>query len=95
MAQYFDVEDLFMDSESIMPGEDWSDSLSMAIGSAKACLVMIGPNWLAASDEQGHQRLFQKHDWVRREIEIALASPWTRLIPVLVQGAALRSDQAT
>jgi hypothetical protein len=93
MAQYFDVEDLFLDSESIMPGEDWSDSLCMAIGSAKACLVLIGPNWLAASDEQGHQRLFQADDWVRREIEIALASPRTRLIPVLVQGGTLPAEQ--
>lgn len=93
MAQYFDVEDLFLDSESIMPGDDWSDSLSMAIGTAKACLVIIGPNWLAARDEQGRQRLFQEDDWVRREIEIALSSPRTRLIPVLVQGATLPAEQ--
>lgn len=43
MTRFFDVEDLFLDSESIKAGEDWGDSLSMEIGSAKACLVMIGP----------------------------------------------------
>lgn len=64
----------------------------MAIAASQVCLVIIGPNWISASDEQGRRRLFLSDDWVRREVEIALASSRTKLIPVLVQGATLPSE---
>ena len=93
MTQFFDVEDLFRDRESIGAGDNWRDSLTISLGSAKACLVIIGPNWLAAKDDQGRQRLFQDNDWVRSEIEMALSKSQIRLIPVLVEGATLPAEQ--
>jgi hypothetical protein len=93
LTQFFDVEDLFRDRESIPAGENWRDALTRSLGSAKACLVIIGPNWWAAKDDQGRQRLFQDDDWVRSEIEIALSRPGIRLIPVLVEGATLPAEQ--
>lgn len=92
MSQYFDIDDLFLDGYSIRPGEPWRDSLSIAIASSQVCLVIVGPNWISASDEEGRRRLFLSDDWVRRELETALASSRTKLIPVLVQGATLPSE---
>jgi hypothetical protein len=51
-------------------------------------LVLIGPTWLSALDEDGRRRLENPRDWVVQEIEAALARDVT-VIPVLVDGARM------
>jgi hypothetical protein len=51
-------------------------------------LVLIGPEWLNARDEQGNRRLDFPDDWVRLEIARALKQKIT-VIPVRVNGATL------
>jgi formylglycine-generating enzyme required for sulfatase activity len=52
---------------------------------------MIGPEWLAAVDEQGRRRLERPDDFVCHEIERALARG-IRVIPVLVGEASMPSS---
>jgi hypothetical protein len=56
-------------------------------------LAVIGDRWFAAADEDGRRRLDDPGDFVRLEIEAALARG-VRVIPVLVDGARVpRPDQ--
>jgi hypothetical protein len=50
---------------------------------------MIGNGWLNARDNEGARRLDKDGDWVRLEIERALARSDVEVIPVLVDGARL------
>ncbi|MGI8426850.1 MAG: toll/interleukin-1 receptor domain-containing protein [Actinomycetota bacterium] len=94
LIRHFDVEDLFRDRESIQAGDNWRAVLDSSISSAKVCLVVIGPEWASVKDDQGQLRLFQSTDWVRYEIETALAAPDLEVIPVLVEEATLPKEQA-
>ena len=51
-------------------------------------LVVVGPHWLAATDAQGRRRLDDPGDFVRLEIELALAGG-VAVVPVLVEGAKM------
>lgn len=79
----------FRDVENIVGGSDFVDVLEQAISRARVCVVLIGATWLSEVDAQGRQRLFLPDDHVRREIELALANSRLRVIPVLVEGAAM------
>jgi predicted ATPase len=79
---------VFMDVESIEAGADFTAEIERAISGSAAVLVVIGPGWLAARTSHGGRRLDDPADFVRREIEVALASE-VRVIPVLVGGASM------
>jgi hypothetical protein len=51
-------------------------------------LVLIGPQWLTATDSRGRLRLQDQDDLVRLEIEAALERQ-IRVIPVLIDEAEL------
>jgi hypothetical protein len=82
----FGFESVFRDIDSIEAGEDFDESIRDALRAAVVVLVVIGPRWIDARDGRGHRRLDDPGDYVRREIEIGLASDAT-LIPVLVEAA--------
>jgi len=79
---------VFMDVESIGAGDDFTEEIERSIGAAEAVLVVIGPGWVEARTASGSRRLDEPEDFVRREIEVALASE-ARVIPVLVGGAPM------
>src|SRR5262249_52279572 len=54
--------------------------------------VLIGPNWADSRDQYGKRRLNDPADWVRIEIEMALAGA-VEVVPVLVNGAAMPRTQ--
>jgi hypothetical protein len=54
-------------------------------------LVVIGPEWLRATDAEGRQRLDDPEDHVTAEVRSALASA-KPVVPVLVGGASLPSE---
>lgn len=78
---------VFSDIE-IPPGSDFGDVLYRAIAASDALLVVIGRRWAADAGEGRPPRLFDPDDWVRTEIEAALAQG-KLIIPVLVGGAAM------
>jgi CHASE2 domain-containing sensor protein len=76
---------VFLDTDTIAPGDDFPRVLEERLAASDVLLAVIGPRWLAIADDRG-RRLDQPDDYVRREIATALARG-TRVIPVLVGGA--------
>lgn len=79
---------VFMDVDTVRPGDDFARAIDSAIGSCDAMVVVIGSEWLTASDEKGGRRLDDPHDFVRREIATALEHG-INVIPVLVEGVQM------
>jgi len=57
-------------------------------------IVVIGPDWLRASDEWGKRRIDKEDDWVRQEISVALTTKNKTVIPVLIRDASLPPPEA-
>lgn len=78
----------FRDIESLEPGTRFRQQLRDRIAASDAFVAVIGPGWLAAADESGRRRIDDPEDFVRQEIETALAAG-KPLFPVLVDGARM------
>jgi hypothetical protein len=75
---------LFMDIDTIAPGIDFVDAIEKAVGSCEVLIVVIGREWLTLKNAGGGRRVDDCGDFVRLELETALARN-IRIIPVLVQ----------
>jgi hypothetical protein len=71
-------------------GDDFVEVITRAVGSCDVLLALIGDEWLTLTDKHGRRRLDDPDDFVRLEIEAALARN-IRVIPILVDGASLPS----
>lgn len=83
----FGAGSVFRDVDDIRPGEDFVQAIESHLGEVGAVLVVIGPRWLAAG-AAGRRRLDDPGDFVRQEIQAALASG-KPIIPLLVGGATM------
>ena len=93
LEQAFPADRLFIDVDSIPPGEDFVRMLESQVAQCDALLAVIGHGWLNATDERGSRRLDDPNDFVRIEIESALKQG-KRVIPVLVHEARMpRPDE--
>jgi TIR domain-containing protein len=81
---------LFMDIDNLQPGVDFVDAIEQAVASCDVLLVVIGREWLTVQNAAGKRRLDDPADFVRLELESALARN-IRVIPVLVQDAPMPS----
>jgi hypothetical protein len=63
---------VFRDFNSILVGADFDRALQEAIENTATMLALIGPNWLTMRDASGRRRIDDPHDYVRREIALAL-----------------------
>jgi hypothetical protein len=86
LAQRFGEDLVFLDSETIGPGDDFEYLLLSQVRRSAALLAVIGPDWLMA-DAAGLRRIDDPQDWIRRELKAAFTAAVT-VIPVL-------TDQAT
>jgi hypothetical protein len=89
LAARFGAKNVFMDIDTIEPGEDFRKVVENAIGTCDVVLALIGRQWLSMPDAQGRPRLDDPRDWVHIEIATALANPRIRVIPVLVRDASM------
>jgi hypothetical protein len=80
---------VFMDVDSIELGLDFKEVIDTWLEQCSVMLVVIGKRWLDCTGPDGRRRLDDPHDFVRIEVEGALARPGVRVIPVLVDGASL------
>ena len=87
LSRVFGPDRVFSDIE-IPYGSDFGDVLHRAIAASDALLVVIGRRWAANAIDGSPGRLFDAGDWVRTEIEAALAQGKV-LVPVLVGGASM------
>ena len=93
IARYYDQKDVFRDVESIDAGTDFRITLTRAVQQCNAVLAVIGSRWLTMADSTGQRRLWNPDDYVRIEIETALARG-IPLIPLLIEGVAIpRTDE--
>jgi hypothetical protein len=83
---------LFMDVDTLEAGVDFVEAIERAVGSCEALIVVIGREWLTITDKAGRRRLDDPTDFVRLEVEAALARR-IRVIPVLVQDAPMPSAE--
>lgn len=88
LVNAFGEDNVFMDIESIPVGVDFIEYLKTEVSSYDIFLVLIGPHWLEAKDDNGRRRLDSIDDPVTVEIAAALARN-TRVVPVTIDGARM------
>jgi dipeptidyl aminopeptidase/acylaminoacyl peptidase len=86
LAARFGSENVFMDVDTIAPGEDFHEVLGRSVGACDVLVALIGREWLTVKDKDAKPRIESPDDWVRIEIESALARD-VKVIPALVEGA--------
>jgi uncharacterized membrane protein YhaH (DUF805 family) len=79
---------LFMDVDTIAPGTDFVKTIWEEIEKCNVFLVIIGPGWAAVTDPDGDRRLDNPNDYVRAELQAALARN-IHIVPVLVDRARM------
>jgi len=92
LAARFGADQVFMDVDAIRPGENFAAVLDESVGQCDVLIALIGKRWTSATDREGRRRLERPEDYVRLELQTALASDRTRVIPALVQGAEMPSS---
>jgi TIR domain len=96
IGQYLEKEfgrkSVFIDVD-MRAGAKFPAVLEQRLAQCKVMLVLIGPDWLDARDDQGHRRLESPDDWVHLEIAHALKRD-IAVIPVRVNGAELPARAA-
>ena len=92
LTRPFGAENIFMDVDTVAPGQDFQEALLTAITRCEVLLAVISPGWLAAKNVRGKRRIDDEEDWVRIEIADALSiGKW--VIPLLFGGAAMPREQ--
>src|SRR4051812_5948065 len=86
-AQFGD-QFVFMDVDSLRPGEPWADAIESTITASDAVVALIGAEWLTITDGSGRRRLDDPDDIVRVELETAFRCDRV-VIPVLLHRAAV------
>jgi hypothetical protein len=87
LKETFGAERVFVDVDTLAPGDDFVAKIRQTVGDCAAELVVIGRHWLAAKQD-GRRRLDDPSDYVRVEVGAALARG-VRVIPILVDGASM------
>jgi hypothetical protein len=87
ISERYGRDSVFMDVESIRPGEDYVIAIDDAVSRSRVLLVVIGSGWLAAETD-GRRRLDNPQDRLRLEVEAGLRHT-THVIPVLVDEASM------
>jgi len=91
LVDHFGRNRIFMDIDTIEPGEDFVTVIEQAVASCDVLIAVIGQNWLSGTSGKTG-RLDDPNDFVRVEISAALDRD-IRVIPVLVQRAEMPSQR--
>jgi hypothetical protein len=87
LGDAFGADAVFMDIDTLAPGEDFRKAIDVALRDCEIALVIIGPTWISLR-RRSVRRLDLAEDFVRQEIEAVLARN-IRVLPVLVGGASI------
>jgi TPR repeat protein len=92
LQQEFGPDNVFIDVDTLLPGDDFVDAIGQTLDRCDLMLALIGPRWLTAADDHGRPRLDDQNDFVRVEIQTALERR-IRTVPVLVERAPMPQEQ--
>jgi len=84
-------DNIFKDVDAILLGVDFRRALTAEVDKCDVMLVVMGQQWLRITDQQGQRRLDNPGDFVRIEVEAALARD-IPVTPVLVQNAPMPQE---
>lgn len=92
LAREFGAGRVFIDVDDIAAGQAFGDVIQRQLDSARLLLVLMGRRWLGER-EGAPARIFDRDDFVRREVASGLARGAV-VLPVLLDGAAMpRAEQ--
>ena len=91
LVSRFGSDQVFMDVDTIMPGDDFVEAIDREIRSCDVMLAVVGLRWLREVDARGRRGLFDERDYLRLEVEAAL-NRGVALIPVLIEGAVMPEE---
>ena len=91
LERRFGAMEVFRDVEDIASGDDFVERLGSALCGCRVLVAVLDKTWLSASNIHG-RRLDDPKDFVRTEIATALSNG-VRVIPVLVEGATMPSEE--
>lgn len=80
---------IFIDVNSIPPGDTFVSHIFSRVAKCRAFLAVIGPQWVYPTGASS-SRLFEENDMVRKEIEAALVCKPT-IVPVLINNTKMPS----
>lgn len=86
LEAHFGRDSVFMDIDGIPVGADFRERVQSVLDKCDIVLAVIGPHW--ADGAQSRDRLADEADWVRIEIETALAKK-VPVVPVLIDQTQL------
>ena len=75
---------IIIDIDAIPFGVDFRESITKSLSRCSVLIAIIGPRWFEFQGPDGTRRLDNPNDWVRLEIEAALAHPGVWVIPLLL-----------
>lgn len=84
----FGFDQVFLDIDTIPPGDDFVEVLTEKVESCDVLLAVIGKAWLTIADAGGRPRIQNPGDFVAIEIGAALRRK-VRVIPILVGGGRM------
>jgi hypothetical protein len=88
LEQTFGKRKVFIDVDSIRPGEDFQSVLKSDLEKCSIMIVVIGPRWLELLRSSRPADSETSHDYVRLEVASALERKLP-IFPVLVDGATM------
>src|SRR5262249_40076084 len=71
------------------PGQDFVQAIDAELADCAAQLVLMGEQWLRATNAAGQRRLGLDDDYVTLEVASGLKRPEVLVIPVLVEGTRM------
>ena len=84
----FGEDAIFRDLHNISIGAPIEDRVKGGLGGSAVVLALIGPLWHGPLPG-GRQRIDDRADWVRQELELAFSRESTLVLPILVGGATV------
>ena len=88
LVAQFGRDAVFFDVDSIPLGVNFRAHIVSTLAQCRACLAIVGPGWVNATDDKGNRRLADFDDPIRIEIETAMRID-RPVIPILVGKAQM------
>jgi len=92
LVDSFGEQHVLMDVDSIEPGTEFRLVIEQAVASCEILIVLIGRQFLDATEAEGRRRIDDPDDYVRLEIEAALRNK-VFVTPVLTEGSLMPRAQ--